>query len=143
MMFTQESSENPALRILEISVTSSGVIFRASSFLIELYSTPAASSGFVSSGWMCLQPAEKNASAAARERSARELDIVNALDVEDAGDALDGGENAFELFAVVDIERHFHARVQFFAAAFEGADIGARVADGAGDAGENAGAILG
>src|SRR5579862_1945222 len=136
-MLTHESSENPPLRILEISGISSDVILRASSFFIEAYPTPAASRGL-----KCLQPAAISGSPAARHSSASRLNIVDALDVKNPRDAFDRAQYALELLAVVDIERHFHARVQRFAATLKGANVRTGVADCAGDAGENAGAVF-
>src|SRR3984957_9033187 len=141
-MLTHESSENPALRILEISGISSDVILRASSFFIEAYPTPAASRGFVSRGWKCLQLPPISESAAARQSSDRRLNIVDALDVKNPRDAFDRAQYALELLAVVDVERHFHARVQRFAAALKRANVRTSVADCAGDAGENSGAVF-
>ena len=51
-------------------------------------------------------------------------DVVDSLDFEDAGNALDVGENALELFAVRHVQSDFDARVKIFAAAFQGANIG-------------------
>jgi len=70
-------------------------------------------------------------------------DVVNAFDIENAGDAFDSGQNAFELFAIFYVERHFNARVQGLAAAFEGADIRVGVADHGGDIGEHSGTVFG
>ncbi len=69
--------------------------------------------------------------------------VIDALDVGDAGDALDVFQDALELFAVVDVEGGFDAGVEVIRAAVEVLDIGADSADDAGDAGEQAGAVLG
>src|SRR5271168_163230 len=71
-----------------------------------------------------------------------DLRLVDAFYVEDAGLALDGYEDAVELAAVFDFEGDFCAGVEFFLARFEGADVGAGVADGGGDFGEHAGAVF-
>src|SRR6201987_2934953 len=92
---------------------------------------------------MYLQPAETMRKVAAKQSSVRRLNIVNAFDIENSRNALDGAQDALELLAVVNIQRNFHPRVQRFAAALKRADVRARIADRAGDAGENAGTVLG
>src|ERR1700751_2757115 len=92
---------------------------------------------------MYLQPAETMRKVAAKQSSVRRLNIVNAFDIEDSRNALDGTQDALELLAVVNVERNFHSCVQCFAAALKRADVRARIADSAGDAGENPGTILG
>src|SRR5208282_686340 len=69
--------------------------------------------------------------------------LVDALDAKDAGSALDGGEDAVELAAVLDFQVHFDARAQIVLVRFERTDIGAGLADGAGDFREHAGPIFG
>src|SRR5574340_1520884 len=69
--------------------------------------------------------------------------VVDALDVEDAGDFLDVQEYFFELLAVADVEENFDACVQLLADAFEVADIGGGIADGGGDFSEHARAVFG
>src|ERR1700719_4405288 len=63
-------------------------------------------------------------------------DVVDAFDVEDAGDA-------FKLLAVVNVQRNFNARVHAFAATFKRADVGAGIADDVGYSSEHAGTVFG
>src|ERR1700723_4081080 len=67
----------------------------------------------------------------------QKLDVVNALDIEDAGNPLDARENAFQLLAILHVERDFDARAQIPTATFKRADVRAAVADDRGNAGEH------
>jgi len=64
------------------------------------------------------------------------LDLVDALDAEDAGDFPDVSENVFELAAVDDFEAGFDAGILAVGPAFEAADVGTGAADHRGDFGE-------
>src|SRR6185437_14160728 len=77
-----------------------------------------------------------------REKSNRS-NVVDAFDVEDAGNFLDLEEDFFELLAVADVEGDFDPGMRVFADAFESANVGVDGADGGGDFGEHAGAIFG
>src|SRR6201999_4435554 len=62
------------------------------------------------------------------------LDVVNAFDIEDAGDAFDACENLLELLAIANVEGYFDAGASVvFAAALEGTNVRTRFADHGGD----------
>src|SRR5579862_8666870 len=73
----------------------------------------------------------------------RSLYVVDALDIEDAGDAPDSSEDVLELLSIFHVERHVDARADILATAFECPDVRAGFADHAGDRREHAGAVLG
>src|SRR5271163_421184 len=79
-----------------------------------------------------------------RQRGQAVSDVVNAFDVEYAGDAFDGGDDVLELLAVADVERHFDARAGIVvAAAFKAAYIRAGIADDVGNPGDHSRPVLG
>src|SRR5208282_3925286 len=71
------------------------------------------------------------------------LRLINPFHAEDTVNALDGGEDAVELAAVLDFQVDFNARAQIVRVRFERTNIGPGLADGAGDFREHAGAVLG
>ena len=71
------------------------------------------------------------------------LNVVHALDVENAGNAFYTVEDAFELLAIINIKCDFNASSHTLAAAFERTDIRAGLADHRGDAREHSRAIFG
>src|SRR6185437_530995 len=67
-----------------------------------------------------------------------ELNVVDAFDIEYAGNPLHAADDSLELFPVRHIDRHFNSSPQAVRApALERADIGSRVADNSCDRGNH------
>src|SRR2546428_3195249 len=67
---------------------------------------------------------------------------IEPLDAKDTGDFLDASEDAFELLAVIDLQRDIDARVKLVRAALEHLDIRAGTADHPSDISQHAGPVF-
>src|SRR5580658_8578221 len=75
--------------------------------------------------------------------ASHKLNIVNALNIKNAGNALHPGKYALQLLAILHIQRDFNARPQILPAALKRANVCAVVADYRRNARQHSRSILG